>query len=49
SQCYYAVLRDTDGGIDSIVDNNNISGPGILTVADGQFLELAGCSDWVKQ
>lgn len=49
ADCYYAVLRDTKGGLDSIVNNNNISGSGILTISDGQFLELAGCSEWVRQ
>jgi hypothetical protein len=49
AHCYYAVLRDTKGGIDSIVTNNNIPGAGIVTVNGGQFLELSGCEKWVKQ
>jgi hypothetical protein len=43
--CYYAVLSSPDTW--DIVTNNNIDGPGILTVSDGQFLEISGCADWV--
>ena len=47
--CYYAVLRDTKGGIESIINNSNISGPGIVSVAKGQYLELSGCSERVRK
>ncbi|KQY56686.1 hypothetical protein [Nocardioides sp. Root140] len=47
SQCYYAVLNSTDTS--DIADNNNVSGPAILSVSDGQYLELSGCGDWVWQ
>lgn len=48
--CYYAVLRRPNSdGIDNIISNNNIDGPGIVQVVSGQYLELSGCGDWVLQ
>lgn len=47
--CYYAVLRDTAGGINSIVTNGNIDGAGYVSVSNGQYLELSGCAEWVRQ
>lgn len=49
SDCYYAVLKNAKGGLDAIIQNNNISGSGVVSVSNGQFLQLAGCSEWVKQ
>ena len=47
--CYYAVLSSPNGsGIDNIIDNNNISGPGIVTLKAGQYFETNRCSDWTK-
>lgn len=45
--CYYAVLNSPDTF--DIAVNNNIDGPGILTVNAGQYLMLSGCADWVRQ
>lgn len=45
--CYYAVLNSTDTS--DIADNNNLDGPGVLTVSTGQYLELSGCAEWVWQ
>ncbi len=45
--CYYAVLNSTDTS--DIADNNNLDGPGVLTVATGQYLQVSGCADWVWQ
>ena len=47
SDCYYSVLNSTDTS--DIATNNNITGPGILTVRDGQYLQLSGCTDWTLQ
>lgn len=50
SSCYYAVLRSpTSGSIGNIIDNNNISGQGIVTLSAGQYFETSRCNDWVKQ
>ena len=45
--CYYAVLNSTDTS--DIADNNNLDGPGVLTVSTGQYLQVSGCADWVWQ
>lgn len=45
--CYYAILNSSDTS--DIADNNNTDGPAIVTVRNGQFLELSGCDDWVLQ
>lgn len=45
--CYYAVLNSTDTS--DIADNNNLDGPGALTVSTGQYLQLSGCAEWVWQ
>ncbi len=47
SDCYYAVLNSTDTF--DIANNNNVSGPAIVTVQPGQLLELSGCNDFVWQ
>lgn len=49
SSCYYAVLSSPNGsGIDNIIDNNNIQGPGIVTLRAGQYFETNGCSEWTR-
>lgn len=45
--CYYAVLNSTDTS--NIADNNNVDGPAFVTVRNGQYLQVAGCADWVLQ
>lgn len=47
AECYYAVLNSSD--TNDIVDNNNVSGPAIVDVRAGQYLELSGCNDFVWQ
>jgi len=50
SSCYYAVLNAPSGpGISNIITNNNISGPAIVVVAQGQFFESSGCQSWKRQ
>jgi len=47
--CYYAVLSSPNAsGVDNIIDNNNIQGPGIVTLQAGQFFETSGCADWTR-
>lgn len=47
--CYYAVLSSPNGsGIDNIIDNNIIQGPGIVTLRAGQYFETNGCSEWTR-
>ena len=50
TSCYYAVLRSPSGGSSSnIIDNDIISGQGIVSLSAGQFFETSRCNDWVKQ
>lgn len=49
SPCYYARLRDLDGGTNSIIKNDNISGPGILVISKADaYIELSGACEWEK-
>jgi hypothetical protein len=49
SSCYYVILSSPNGsGIDNIIDNNNVAGPGIVTLKAGQYFETSGCSDWTR-
>lgn len=45
--CYYAVLNSPDTF--DIANNNNIDGPGVVSVSAGQYLMLSNCTDWVWQ
>ncbi len=50
TSCYYAVLRSPSGSSSSnIIDNDNISGQGIVSLSAGQYFETSRCNDWVKQ
>lgn len=40
---YFAVTSDSSGSLESIVANDNFSSRSIITVFDGQYLELKGC------
>lgn len=47
--CYYARLRDLTGGLNSIIDNNNTSGPLVVQVSpNDKALEVTGCADFHK-
>jgi hypothetical protein len=44
SSAYYEVASNSGGGIQSIVSNDNFEGEKYITVKDGQYLKLNGCS-----
>lgn len=47
--CYWARLRDLNGGVNSIIDNNNTDGPVVLQVrSSDKAVEVSGCSDFHK-
>lgn len=46
--CYWARLRDDSGNLDSIITNQNLTGPGSVTINDGEFVELSGDCTWTK-
>jgi hypothetical protein len=45
--CYWSRLKDLDGGVDSIVANDILQGPGVVVVkrSDAAF-ETNGCKTW---
>ena len=47
--CYFERSTDDSGSLESIIDNDNLSGPGRFTVKDGQVLKLSGSCVWEKQ
>lgn len=41
---YYEVASNSGGGIESIVSNDNFEGEKYITIKDGQYIKLNGCS-----
>lgn len=48
--CYWARLKGTSGELGEIIANQNLAGPGVVTIApsDGAF-ETMGCKPWVRR
>ncbi|HEX5496223.1 MAG TPA: hypothetical protein VFX70_16785 [Mycobacteriales bacterium] len=47
--CYTEVDRNLDGGLDSIMTNNNTSGPVVLQVpSSAKAIKVSGCGDFQK-
>lgn len=46
--CYYARLRHNDGAVGDIIQNNNLQGPGVVTIKSGEYFQTSGCATWVK-
>lgn len=46
--CYWERAKDDSGSLDSIIANDNITGPGRLTVKAGQILKLDGGCEWTR-
>lgn len=44
SMAYFQVAKDSTGGMDSILSNDNFTNRSIITVTDGQYLTLRGCT-----
>lgn len=45
--CYYAKLRSSDTS--DIIDNNNVDGPAVVTLAAGQYFEVGSrCGPWQR-
>jgi hypothetical protein len=45
--CYYAVLNDNSGSINSIANNNNFDGPETVSVSGYYGLQIDGPCTWV--
>ncbi|GAA2454108.1 hypothetical protein [Streptomyces macrosporus] len=46
--CYWERAKDSSGEFDSIITNNNLQGPGRVTVAKGEVFKTNGCLEWKK-
>lgn len=42
-QAYFAITSDSSGSLESILANDNFTSRSIVSVNDGQYLELKGC------
>src|SRR5260370_4638633 len=50
SSCYFARLSGFGGTIDTIIANNNVSAPTIVTIAPSdKGFQSKGCGTWAKQ
>ncbi|MGW3248453.1 hypothetical protein [Streptomyces sp. NPDC001070] len=46
--CYWARLKDASGEFDAIIANNNLKGPGRVTIKKGEYFQTQGCKEWKK-
>ncbi|WP_406423291.1 hypothetical protein OH809_06495 [Streptomyces sp. NBC_00873] len=46
--CYWARLKDASGEFDAIIANNNLKGPGRVTLNKGEYFETQRCQEWKK-
>lgn len=47
--CYWARNKDASGDPGAIIANNNITGPGVVTVNAGEVFDVSGGCVWIKQ
>jgi uncharacterized protein YceK len=45
--CYWARKKNDSGEFDSIISNDNLGGPGVVTIKKGEIFETNGCQVWV--
>ncbi|HEX5567015.1 MAG TPA: hypothetical protein VFY14_08860 [Streptomyces sp.] len=46
--CYWERSKDASGEFDSIIANNNLQGPGRVTVNKGEVFKTNRCQEWQK-
>lgn len=46
--CYWARHKNDSGEFDALIANDNLDGPGSVTVKAGEFVELSGNCTWTK-
>lgn len=46
--CYWARLKDASGEFDAIIANNNLEGPGRVTLNKGEYFRTNRCQEWKK-
>ncbi|GAB3300884.1 hypothetical protein GCM10027511_16070 [Hymenobacter humi] len=49
-RCYYERLRNLDGGIGSMIDNENVEGQGIVEIkSSDEYVKVSGSCVWTKK
>ncbi|MEU0335813.1 hypothetical protein [Streptomyces sp. NPDC006193] len=46
--CYWERAKDASGEFGSIIANNNLDGPGRVTLNDGEYFKTNRCQEWKK-
>ncbi|MEU2280369.1 hypothetical protein ABZ614_00115 [Streptomyces sp. NPDC013178] len=46
--CYWERAKDASGEFDSIIANNNLEGPGRVTLNKGEYFKTNRCQDWKR-
>ncbi|MFF3499314.1 hypothetical protein [Streptomyces sp. NPDC003247] len=46
--CYWERAKDASGEFDSIIANNNLNGPGRVTLNKGEYFKTNRCQEWKK-
>ncbi|MGW7056050.1 hypothetical protein [Streptomyces sp. NPDC054887] len=46
--CYWARLKDASGEFEAIIANNNLSGPGRVTLNKGEYFQTKMCQEWTR-
>ncbi|MGW5846677.1 hypothetical protein ACWFQ8_01720 [Streptomyces sp. NPDC055254] len=44
--CYWERAKDSSGEFDSIITNNNLDGPGRVTLRKGEIFKTSRCQEW---
>jgi hypothetical protein len=47
--CYWKRATNDSGELNAIISNQNIRGPGAVTVKNGEFIEFSGGCTWTKE
>ncbi|MGC4945447.1 hypothetical protein ACLQ2N_04405 [Streptomyces sp. DT224] len=46
--CYWERAKDASGEFDSIIANNNLTGPGRVTLNKGEYFKTNRCAEWKR-
>lgn len=46
--CYWARLRNASGEFEAIIANNNLKGPGRVTLNKGEYFQTNRCAEWKR-
>ncbi|MFE7403792.1 hypothetical protein [Streptomyces sp. NPDC057557] len=46
--CYWERAKDASGEFGSIIANNNLNGPGRVTLNKGEYFKTNRCAEWKR-